>query len=47
LGALAWRGSYLADGPADDHGKHQCIRMATYYIRSTGPESVPIPTPDA
>ena len=36
-----------ADGPADDHGKHQCIRIATYYIRFTGPESVPIPTPDA
>lgn len=36
-----------ADGPADEHGKHHCIRIATYYIRSTGPESVPIPTPDA
>jgi hypothetical protein len=36
-----------ADGPADENGKHQGIRISTYYIRSTGPESIPIPTPDA
>ena len=36
-----------ADGPADENGKHQGIRIATYYTRASGPASVPIPSPEA
>jgi hypothetical protein len=33
-----------ADGPQDEKGRPQGIKMATYYIRAPGPQSVPITT---
>ena len=36
-----------AGGPNDDKGRPQGIRSGTYYIRSPGPKSEPISTPDA
>ena len=35
-----------ADGPADTNGRPQGIRVATYYTRAAGPESVPVTTPE-
>src|ERR1700732_5260618 len=35
-----------ADGPQDEKGRPQGIKMATYYIRAPGPESVPITAPE-
>jgi predicted HTH transcriptional regulator len=35
-----------ADGPPGKNGRPQGIRVATYYTRSPGPESVPVTTPE-
>jgi hypothetical protein len=35
-----------ADGPHDAKGRPQGIKMATYYTRAPGPESVPITAPE-
>jgi hypothetical protein len=35
-----------ADGPQNEKGRSQGIRIATYYVRAPGPESLPITTPD-
>jgi len=35
-----------ADGPHDAKGRPQGIKMGIYYTRATGPESVPINTPE-
>jgi hypothetical protein len=35
-----------ADGPQDQNGRPQGIKMATHYIRAPGPQSVPITAPE-
>jgi hypothetical protein len=35
-----------ADGPQDEKGRPQGIKIATHYIRAPGPESVPITSPE-
>jgi len=35
-----------ADGPQDAKGRPQGIRIATYYVRAPGPESLPITAPE-
>jgi hypothetical protein len=35
-----------ADGPQNEKGRSQGIRIATYYVRAPGPESILISTPD-